>query len=409
VKQGHQFTPVANLGVEELPPTEDLTGQSPPEAVVVKKRAHTLAQLAEPAAVSDSAVADPANPPLPSMPELIARLRESESPMEGNHGDAIGNPPQEYPQEELRQERSEQPSREAARPEALTDDGEPRRKVPIDKRIAEEARRRQEAKQRVENTPRAAQELENDFTQTQSGDDLFNDDDNSEPAPLEGNPAAAAGEIQQRPSTSSPSQPLKAGRKQFARHARQRPYGRPIEKDQGDRDRPLTQINMQLTASDQPTIAYGNPPLPSLPPDEQRLTENPPNTLPVPQPSDGSVDRRRKAANLIRQQRPPLVASPHEPSKDLVIFRTWTGARWKEETRVVADQSDPLRVEREAKRFVEAHHAQLRDAGMRTLMPSQCLPSARQDGSHSVFLIFENRAITDAMEKEAAAFIRKHH
>lgn len=410
VTQGHQFTPGADLGAENLPPTEDLTGQSPLEAVVADERAQTLAQLEQPPAVSEPAVADPANPPLPSMPELIARLRESESPMEGNQGDAIGNPPQEHPQEELRQERSEQPSREAARPEAVTDDGEPRRKVPIDKRIAEEARRRREAKQRVENTPRAAQELENDFTQTQSGDDLFNDDDNSEPAPLEGNPAAAAGgESQQRPSTSSPSQPLKAGRKQFARHARQRPYGRPIEKGQGDRDRPLTQINMQLTASDQPTIAYGNPPLPSLPPDEQRLTENPPNTLPVPQPSDGSVERRRKAANLIRERRPPGVASPHEPSKDLVIFREWTGTRWMEHTRVAADQSDPLRVEREAKRFVEAHHAQLRDARMRILMPSQCLASARQDGSHSVFLIFENKTITPVMEKEAALFMHSRH
>ncbi|PCG88073.1 Hypothetical protein PENO1_112270 [Penicillium occitanis (nom. inval.)] len=332
------------------------------------------------------------------MPELIARLRESESPVEGNHGDAIGNSPQQHPQEDLRQERSESPSREAARPEVLTDDRESRRKVP-------EARRRLEAKHRAENTPRAALELEDEFTQTQSGDDLFNDGDRSEPAPLD---PAAAGESQRRASTSSPSQPLKAGRKQFARHARQRPYGRPIENGQSDRDRPLTQINMQLTGSDQP-IAHGDPPLPPIPPVDQRPTENPANTLPVPEPSDGSVERRRKAANLIRQQRSPLVAGPHEPSKDLVIFRTWTGARWKEETRVVADQSDPLRVEREAKRFVEVHHAQLRDAGMRTLMPSQCLPSARQDGSHSVFLIFENRAITDAMEKEAAAFRRKHH
>lgn len=391
VTQGHQFTPGADLGAENLPPTEDLIGQSPLEAVVADERAQTLAQLEQPPAVSEPVVAGPANPPLPSMPELIARLRESESPMEGNHGDAIGNSPQKHAQEDLRQERSELPSREAARPEVLTDDRESRRKVPKDKRMAEEARRRLEAKQRVENTPRAAMEFENDFTQTGSGDDLFNDGDRSEPAPLD---PAAAGESQRRPSTSSPSQPPKAGRKQFARHARQRPYVRPIENGQGDRDRPLTQINMQLTGSDQP-IAHGDPPLPPIPPVDQRPIENPPNTLPIPQPSDASVNRRRKAADQIRLQRPPAVASSPP-----VIFWIWTGLRWVEETRVVADRSDPLRVEREAKRFVEAHH-KLRDARMRILMAPQCLPSARQDGSHSVFLTPENQNITDTMEKAA--------
>ncbi|QGA15968.1 hypothetical protein EYB26_003635 [Talaromyces marneffei] len=408
VTQGHQFTPGADLGAENLPSIEDLTGQSPLEAVVADERAQTLAQLEQPPTVSEPAVADPANPPLPSMPELIARLRESESPVEGNHGDDIGNSPQEHPQEDLRQERSERPSREAARPEVLTDDRESRRKVPRDKRIAEEARRRQDAKQRAENTPRAAQEFENDFTQTQSEDDLFNDNDNGELAPLEGNhtppPAAAAAREanQGLPSTSSPSQPQKAGRKQFARPARQGPYRRPIEKSPRDRDRPLTQINMQLTASDQPPIAPGDPPLPAVPPSEPP-TESPSNTLPVPQPPDRSVERKRKAANMIRERRPPVVASP---SNDLVIFRVWTGTRWTERTKVVVEPSDPLRCEREAKRFVEAYHAQLRDARLRILMPSQCLQSARQDGSQSVFLIFpEDRTINKDMEQAAAAFI----
>jgi hypothetical protein len=82
-----------------------ISQQSPLEEVVAEERAQTLAQLEEPPAISESAVVDPANPPLPSMPELIARLRESESPVEGNHGDEIGNSPQEHPQEELRQER----------------------------------------------------------------------------------------------------------------------------------------------------------------------------------------------------------------------------------------------------------------------------------------------------------------
>ncbi|QGA20933.1 hypothetical protein EYB26_008643 [Talaromyces marneffei] len=362
MKQGHQFTPGANLGAEKLPPTEDLTGQSPPEAVVAEERAQAVAQSAEPPAVSDSAVADPANPPLPSMPELIARLQS-------------------------------------------------RRKVPRDKRIAEEARRRREAKQRAENTPRAAQEFENDFTQTQSGDDLFNDNNNGEIAPLEGNhapPAATGGggANQRLRSTSPPSQPLKAGRKQFARPARQGPYRRPIEKGQGDRDRPLTQIDMQLTTSDQPTIAPGDPPLPAIPLTEPAPIENASNALPVPPPPNGSVERRRKAANKIREQRPPIVANPHEPSDDLVIFRVWTGTRWTERKRVVANPSDPLRCEREAKRFVEAYHAQLRDARLRMLMPSQCLQSARQDGSQSVFLIFpEDRTVNKAMEQAAAAFI----
>lgn len=401
VKQGHQFTPVANLGAEELPPTEDLTGQSPPEAVVAEERAKALAQLAEPpaisdSAISDSAVADPASPPLPSMPELIARLRESESPLEGNHGGEIGHSSQEHPQEDLRQERSEQPSREAARPEVLTDDRETRRKVP-------EARRRLEAKQRVENTPRAAQELEKDFSQTQSWDDLFDNDDNGEPAPLDRNPAAAAGESPRRPSTSSPSQPRK-------RHARQRPYGRLIEKGPGDKDRPLTQINMQRTTSDQPAIAPGYPPLPAVPLTEPPPIENPANTLPVPTPPDGRVERRRKAANMIRERRPPAVTSRHERFNDLVIFRVWTGIRWTERARVVADPSDPLRCEREAKRFVEVYHAQLRDARLRTLTPSQCLQSARQDGSQSVFLIFpEDRTINTAMEQAAATFIGFSH
>ena len=105
---------------------------------------------------------------------------------------------------------------------------------------------------------------------------------------------------------------------------------------------------------------------------------------------------RRKAADRIRQQRPPAVASSPP-----IIFWTWAGLRWTEETRVVADPSDPLRVEREAKRFVEAHHKQLRDARMRILMPSQCLPSAQQDGSHSVFLTAEDQTVTDTMEKAA--------
>uniref|UniRef100_A0A093UMF8 Uncharacterized protein n=1 Tax=Talaromyces marneffei PM1 TaxID=1077442 RepID=A0A093UMF8_TALMA len=376
MKQGHQFTPGANLGAEKLPPTEDLTGQSPPEAVVAEERAQTVAQSAEPPAVSDSAVADPANPPLPSMPELIARLRESESPVEGNQRVEIGNPPPEHPHEDL----------QAARPEVLTDDRESRRKVPRDKRIAEEARHSER-------------------------DDLFNDNNNGEIAPLEGNhapPAATGGggANQRLRSTSPPSQLLKAGRKQFARPARQSPYRRPIEKGQGDRDRPLTQINMQLTTSDQPTIAPEDPPLPAIPLTEPAPIENPSNALPVPPPPNGSVERRRKAANKIREQRPPIVASPHEPSDDLVIFRVWTGTRWTERKRVVADPSDPLRCEREAKRFVETYHAQLRDARLRMLMPSQCLQSARQDGSQSVFLIFpEDRTVNKAMEQAAAAFI----
>lgn len=56
------------------------------------------------------------------------------------------------------------------------------------------------------------------------------------------------------------------------------------------------QINMHLTALDQPTIAHRDPPLLSVPPVEQRPTENLLNTLPVPQ---SSVDRRRKVANWI--------------------------------------------------------------------------------------------------------------
>jgi hypothetical protein len=83
-----------------------------------------------------------------------------------------------------------------------------------------------------------------------------------------------------------------------------------------------------------------------------------------------------------------------------------TGTRWTERTKVVVGPSDPLRCEREAKRFVEAYHAQLRDARLRILMPSQCLQSARQDGSQYVFLIFpEDRTINKAMEQAAAAFI----
>ncbi|KAI7975375.1 hypothetical protein EIK77_002492, partial [Talaromyces pinophilus] len=284
VTQGPQFTPGADLGAENLPPTEDLTGQSPLKAVVADERAQTLAQLEQP-----PAVANPANSPLPSMPELIARLRESESPLEGNHGDDIRNSPQEHSREDLWQERREQPSREVVSPEVLTDDRESRRKVPKDKRIAEEARRRQEAKQRVENTPRAAQEFESDFTQTQNGDDLFNENDNGEVAPLKDNhtPAAAAAREanQGLPSTSSPSQPRKPGRKEFARPARQAPYRRPIEKSPGDRDRPLTQINMQLTTSNQPAITPGDPPLPVVPLTEPP-TADPSNTLPVLQPSD---------------------------------------------------------------------------------------------------------------------------
>jgi hypothetical protein len=58
---------------------------------VVEERAQTLAQPAEPPAVSDSAIADPVNPSLPSMPELIARLRESESLIEENYRDTIRN------------------------------------------------------------------------------------------------------------------------------------------------------------------------------------------------------------------------------------------------------------------------------------------------------------------------------
>lgn len=93
MKQEHQFTPSANLGAENLPPSKDLIGQSPLKAVVAEERAHTLTHLDEPPAVSELAVADPANPPLPSIPELIARLCESENPVEQNHRDKIKNSP----------------------------------------------------------------------------------------------------------------------------------------------------------------------------------------------------------------------------------------------------------------------------------------------------------------------------
>jgi hypothetical protein len=77
---------------------------------------------------------------------------------------------------------------------------------------------------------------------------------------------------------------------------------------------------MQLTASDQPTIAHGDPPLPAVPLSEPP-TENPSNALPVvPQPPDRSVERKRKAANTIRERRSAVVANT---SNDLVIFRVW--------------------------------------------------------------------------------------
>jgi hypothetical protein len=404
VKRAQKFTPDANLGVEKLPPTAGLTVPNPVEEAVAEERAQTLVQLEESPAVSESAVADHANPspaaPPASMPEFIVRLRDSESPVEGNRGCGIEDPPSAHPHGDQRQDRSDERSPEAARPDLLVEDREFRRKVP-------EARRRQEAKQRVENASRAAEEFENDFTQTRSGDDLFNndDEDGSLAAPENGHSAA-----RERPKAPSTLQPPKAERKKFARLARKGPYRRPIGRGQDDQNRPLTQINMQVAAPDQITMPpEEDRPLPAIPPIEQAPIAEAPNTLPAPQSNDRNVDRGRKAAHRIQQQRPPAVASPHEPSQNPVIFWTWTGTRWKEETRVVADQSDPLRVEREAKRFVKAHHAQLRDARMGILMPKQCLSSARQDGSHSVFLIFEDQTITDAMEKAAALFMHSRH
>jgi hypothetical protein len=83
---------------------------------------------------------------------------------------------------------------------------------------------------------------------------------------------------------------------------------------------------MQLTTSNQPAITPGDPPLPVVPLPEPP-TADPSNTLPVLQPSDRSVERKRKAANTIRERRPPA-----SPSNELVIFRVWTGTRWTERT-----------------------------------------------------------------------------
>lgn len=91
----------------------------------------------------------------------------------------------------------------------------------------------------------------------------------------------------------------------------------------------------------------------------------------------------------------------------MVVFRVWTRVRWTERSRIVVDPSDQRGVEREANRFVQNHHVQLRDARMRSLMPSQCLQSARHDGSHSVFMIYpDDKIVTEAMTK-AAAYL--HH
>jgi hypothetical protein len=93
---------------------------------MAEERAQTLAQLEESPVISESGVADHTDlsqtSPLHSMPEFIARLRDSESPVEGNREYGIEDPPSAHPHGDQRQDRSDERSPEAARPDLLVED-----------------------------------------------------------------------------------------------------------------------------------------------------------------------------------------------------------------------------------------------------------------------------------------------
>jgi Protein of unknown function (DUF3723) len=378
---------------------EDSVSARSSTVLMAEARAHTLAQLEHRPVISVPEPEDhPTPPPAPDPPamgEFIARLRESASPVDEALSD-IGQPQSPGPIEETPVATAPEIVEPAWVPDRSDDDREARRKIP--KGSAEEARLKQTAKKRVDNAVRAVEESHDDFTQTQAGDDLFSDDDeNGGPAPQPDDPSASPGADHGSPSTLPRD---RIGPKRIAKPARFNPFQHPDRA--GQRNRPVTEFDMQRPDPGQTPTAQEDPGAAVISPIEKAPTgTQAPNHLAVPESNQAGVERRRKLANTIRKQRPPT-----PQARDVVIFRVWTRVRWTEWSRIVVDPSDPRGVEREAKRIVENHHAQLRDARMRNLIPSQCLQSAGQDGSHSVFMIFpDDKMVTEAMAQAAAEFM----
>ncbi|QKX64376.1 uncharacterized protein TRUGW13939_11550, partial [Talaromyces rugulosus] len=410
----------------------------PTEELVAQQRANTLSQLENgqsappPVLIEQQASSEPV--PSSSMQNFITRLRESPNSEEDNcetiletgkaqfefsHGDQLEHYVEKQPAERTA------PATVESAPVADTPvgrdkprsppPGESRRELPAEQKAADEASRQQKATTQVESAQRSVEESEDSFTRTRAAGNLFSDEDDDDEDHISPDEGRSLEPLAGLASHSTPAHgendadslthPLgRTNRKRFARTARHAPYQRPPTKGRQKPARRDTQIDVDNSPSDNISELFHQPP-PEVPPTDL-VPDNETADTGLRVPDGRSNDRRKKAANRIRQQRSPSTPISHEQSNRVIIFRVWTGLRWSERTKVDLGASDPLQVEREARRFVEHYYANLRDARMRSMTPVECLQSARDDGSNSIFVIFpEDGEVTDAMEQAAAKFI----
>ncbi|EED20933.1 conserved hypothetical protein [Talaromyces stipitatus ATCC 10500] len=99
------------------------------------------------------------------------------------------------------------------------------------------------------------------------------------------------------------------------------------------------------------------------------------------------------SANISKNRRRP-------PST--ITFRTWKGGRWIGLETVEINPTDPFHVERVASRYEVTEHATLYSRNFRRTRVGQCFRTARLDGSYSIFMLFgDKQAITKAMKVAA--------
>ncbi|QKX63195.1 uncharacterized protein TRUGW13939_10364 [Talaromyces rugulosus] len=295
--------------------------------------------------------------------------------------------------------------------------------------VNEEDRRRQENRQKVANARRAAEETEDEFTQTRHVEhqDLFVNESDEEPAPeavmiAPSERHAGPGIPPQGPSDAvvqeasphagvarpvdvaiAPRPPIPTARRKSRpvgiNQARKSAIGaRNTAKRRraaGDVSliaaRRQTQLDLVSTMSLRPddgghdsgataetsTTATGLSRL-------WRRRKNP--------RADPASSRRPDPAPIPEPARPaPPPLSDHEP--DSIIFRVWRGGEWREIQRVAIDPSDAFGVARVAKRYERDEYAMHHDKAMRNIKAAQCLRAAQDDGKNSIFMIFRNSPV----------------
>ncbi|CRG91095.1 Titin [Talaromyces islandicus] len=312
--------------------------------------------------------------------------------------------------------------------------------------VDETARRRQEDPRKVANARRAAEETEDEFTQTRNVEhqDLFVNESDEEPAleavtvaPLERDagpgipPLGLSDEVLQEASAPAgvahPAEVAIAPRPPIPSVRRKsRPVG--IHQARKSAIGARNTATRRGAAGDVSLIAARHrthlnlvPTLPSRP-DHNGLDAGATAETSTTATGLSRLWRRRKNARAdpasSRRPDPAPVPEPAQPAppprSDSIIFRVWRGGEWREIQRVAIDPSDTFGVARVARRYERDEYALFHDKALRNIKATQCLRAAQDDGTNSIFMVFRNRpddiiTITAAMVRAVDAVTGARH